>query len=59
MHSIDRDGDPTWRATSSRGGTQPRSVASTFVLLTLVFCRVWRGVVLTLLVPYCVCVVDR
>ena len=24
MHSIDRDGDPTWRATSSSGGTQPR-----------------------------------
>ena len=31
----------------------------TFVLVTLVFCRVWGGVVLTLLVPYCVCVVDR
>ena len=24
MHSIDRDGHPTWRATSSSGGTQPR-----------------------------------
>ena len=24
MHSIDRDGGPTWRATSSSGGTQPR-----------------------------------
>ena len=26
MHSIDRDGDPTWRATSSSGGTQPRRI---------------------------------
>ena len=24
MHSIDSDSDPTWRATSSSGGTQPR-----------------------------------
>ena len=31
----------------------------TFVVVTFVFCRVWGGVVLTLLVPYCVCVVDR
>ena len=23
MHSIDKDGGPTWRATSSSGGTQP------------------------------------
>ena len=26
MHSIDRDGDRTWRATSSSGGTQPRRI---------------------------------
>ena len=31
----------------------------TFVIVTLVFCIVWGGVVLTLLVPYCGCVVDR
>ena len=26
MHSIDKDGGPTWRATSSSGGTQPRRI---------------------------------
>ena len=29
MHSIDRDGDPTWRATYSSGGTQPRRKVGT------------------------------
>ena len=31
MHSIDRDGDPPWRATSSSGGTQPRRFVDRFV----------------------------
>ena len=38
MHSIDKDGGPTWRATSNSGGTQPcrivgRTQISQFVTL--------------------------
>ena len=32
MHSIDKDGGPTWRATSSSGGTQPHKAIKKRVL---------------------------
>ena len=30
MHSIDKDGGPTWRATSNSGGTQPCRIVGCF-----------------------------
>ena len=39
MHSIDRDGDPMWRATSSSGGTQPRRNVGRMVI-----CKISRSV---------------
>ena len=43
MHSIDKDGGPTWRATSSSGGTQPCRIVGRIVGLLFALFTLWNG----------------